>query len=255
MNDNAQQAFDNIRVVLVDPIYPGNVGAVCRAMANCGLSRLAIAESTHEIDTVEGRKRSMHAEHIFNNRSEHATLADAVADCTVIAGTSAREGLYRSHSKTAREWAPVLFNAARDQKVALVFGTEDKGLRNEHLGLCTHIIQIPSHPEYSSLNLSHAVMVCCYEIYVASEHFEPNQESSPEASSEMRERLFEVWRKMMLDIGFMKEDKADHMMYGLRRIFSRGIRTLADLKILMGIARQAEWCAADRKRVKAEKSE
>ena len=85
---------------------------------------------------------------------------------TTVAGTSARKGLYRSHAKSPHDWAPDLLKSAQNGKVALVFGPEDKGLSNEHLALCTRIIQIPSHSSYESLNLSHAVMICCYEIFL-----------------------------------------------------------------------------------------
>lgn len=239
------EPLKNIRVVLVDPIYPGNVGAVCRCMANCGITDLAIAERTREIDTEDCRKRAMHAGNIFDQRREFPSLAEAVADCGLVAGTSARQGLYRAHSRTPREWAPFFVERAHDNRIALVFGTEDKGLAKEHLTLCTQIIQIPSHPDYSSLNLSHAVMVCCYELFVAAGTFVPSEEPSVEASSDLRERMFSLWEQTLLDIGFMKDDKAGHMMFGLRRILSRGLLTEADIKILMGIARQSQWNALE----------
>ncbi len=245
MND----PLKNFRVVLVNPLYGGNVGAVCRCMANCGISDLVIAERGYEVDNDECRKRAMHAEHLFDNRREFATLAEAVSDCGLVAGTSARLGLYRSHAKTAREWGPILYEKAQNNRIALVFGTEDKGLSKEQLALCTQIIQIPSHPDYTSLNLSHAVMICCYELFLASERFEPNEEPSTEASSALRERMFSAWENTLYDIGFMKEDKAEHMMLGLRRILSRGLLTESDVKILMGIARQSQWNALQLKKV------
>jgi len=104
---------------------------------------------------------------------------------------------------------------------------------------------------YPSLNLSHAVMVCCYEMYLASEQFEDAAyEWAEDAPSELRERMFDAWRGALLDIGFMKEDKADHMMLGLRRILSRGKLTLNDVKILMGMARQTQWMAGAFKKLK-----
>lgn len=244
--------MDNIRVVLVNPIYSGNVGAICRCMANCGVRDLAIAEGKHDVDKIEGRKRAMHAEPIMMARQEFDTLGEAVADCVAVVGASARHGLYRAHSKTVREWSPDIVKLASTGKVAFVFGTEDKGLNNNHLLLCTHIVQIPSHPEYSSLNLSHAVMVCLYELYVATETFEPSEEISPPAPSGQRERLLAVWREMLIDIGFMDEAKAGHMLQGVRRILTRDNLTLSDVKILMGIARQSQWNAMKVKALKTE---
>lgn len=238
--------LENVRVVLVSPLYGGNVGSVCRAMGNMGLSDLAIA-SPGTIDMEEAVMMACAATEILEGRREFPTLAEAIADCGQVVGTTARLGLYRSHSQTPREIAPKLLDAADTGKVAFVFGREDNGLSNEELALCTQIVQIPSTPELTSLNLSQAVLVCCYELYLASGSFEPSEEKSPEAPSALRERMFELWLKALLDIGFMKDDKADHMMLGLRRILSRGKMTEDDVKIMMGIARQAIWASGEDK--------
>ncbi|HBA84850.1 MAG TPA: RNA methyltransferase [Verrucomicrobia bacterium] len=241
-------SLDNIRVVLVSPIYSGNIGSVCRAMMNMGISDLAIAAPRGPINYPEARMMACHAEAVLDNRKEFPTLAEAVADCGLVAGTTGREGLYREHGKTPREWAPRLLQAAESCKVALVFGTEDNGLSNEDMALCTQIVRIPSNPQYSSLNLSQAVMVFCYELYVAAGVFEPPVEKSVEAPSAMREAMFRKWRVSLQEIGFMEEEKSDHMMLGIRRIFSRGPLTVKDVQIMMGVAAQTLWCAGQMKK-------
>ena len=231
-------SLSNIRIVLVGPMYGGNVGSVCRAMKNMGLSDLAVVEPAPTLDMVEARSMACSAGDILRNMREFPTVEEAVADCGLVAGTTARTGLYRDHAKTPREWAPRLLAAAADGPAAILFGREDRGLKNEEIALCTQLIQIPSHPDYPSLNLAQAVMICCYELYAASGHFEPAQERTPEAPSFLREKMFELWRIGLLRSGFMNEEKADHMMMGVRRIFSRGPLSQADLNILMGMARQ-----------------
>ena len=129
--------------------------------------------------------------------------------------------------------------------MALVFGREDDGLNNEELALCTHLVQIPSSPTYVSLNLAQAAMLCCYEIFLASDTYVPPEEKSAPASVALRERMFGLWRETLLQIGFMKEDKSEHMMLGLRRVFARGAFTEDDVRILMGVARQAEWASGE----------
>lgn len=234
-------SLKNIRVVLVSPIYSGNVGSVCRAMKNMGLSDLAIAHPRGTLDLDQARMMALHAADIFEGRKEFPSLAEAVADCQLVAGTTARTGLYRAHAKSPRDWAPHLIAAARMGRVALVFGPETDGLTNADLAYCTQIIRIPSSPNYPSLNLSHAVLICCYELFLASGSFELPGELSPEATSEMRETMFALWRAALLSVGFMKGDKADHMMMGLRRILSRGRLTEKDVRILIGMARQILW--------------
>jgi TrmH family RNA methyltransferase len=232
--------LDRIRIVLVGPLYGGNVGSVCRAMANTGLSDLVLV-APPGLDMEEARKMAVSAGNILDARREVATLAEAVADCGLVMGATARIGLYRQHAASPRELAPRALEAAEQGPVALVFGREDKGLSNEEIALCTQLIRIPSHPGYVSLNLAQAVMVCAYEVFTATGLFEPPVEKSAEAPADLRERLFAIWREILLDIGFMNEDKADHMMLGLRRVWSRGKMTVDDVNILMGIARQMRW--------------
>ena len=237
------EGLDNIRVVLVGTLYSGNVGSVCRAMANMGVHDLVLAGPRLCDDWSDAAKMAVHATDILEARRETATLAEAVADCAFVVGTTARGGLYRQHVKTPRELAPELLRRAADGKVALVFGREDKGLFNDEIGLCTHLIRIPVHPDYASLNLSQAVLLCCYELFGALGTYEPPVEKSQPAVAVHKLKLMEMWREMLLLIGFMKEDKADHMMQGVQRIFSRGVYSEDDVSIMMGVARQADWAA------------
>jgi tRNA/rRNA methyltransferase len=233
--------LDNIRIVLVEPLYGGNIGSVCRAMNNNNITDLAIVNPRPETDWDEARKLACNRPEQLEARKTFSTLAEAVADCTLVAGTSARTGFYRDTSHTAREFAPIGLESATHQKMALVFGREDKGLFNEELALCTHLIQIPSSTLYTSLNLSHAVAIVCYELFCASGQFTPSEEVAEEATSDLRERLFEIWRQMMVETEFTHDQKLDHMMMGLRRIFNRGKLTVPDVKILMGLAKQSIW--------------
>lgn len=237
------EVLGNIRVVLVGTLYSGNVGSVCRAMANMGLRDLVLAGPQLCDDWASAAKMAVHATDILDARREVPSLVEAVSDCAFVVGTTARGGLYRQHVRTPRELAPELLKLAATGKVALVFGREDKGLFNDEIGLCTHLIRIPVHPDYTSLNLSQAVLLCCYELYSALGTYEPPVEKSPPALAAHKLKLMEKWRDMLLLIGFMKEDKADHMMQGLQRVFSRGVVTEDDAAIMMGVARQADWAA------------
>ncbi|MFN2351058.1 MAG: RNA methyltransferase [Kiritimatiellia bacterium] len=231
-----------IRVVLSRPLYSGNIGSVARVMANMGLSDLVLVQSEIE-EPAEARKMACNARAILDSCRRVDNLAEAVADCVLVIGATAREGLYRQHCRTPREWAPEILSAAASGRVALVFGPEDNGLNNEEVALCTRLVRIPSSPDYRALNLSHAVLVCAYEIFVAADRFELPPEKSPEAEAGKKERMFAMWEALLLRIGFMDGEKAAHMMQGVRRIFTRGRLTDDDVRILMGIARQMQWYA------------
>ena len=235
--------LSNFRVVLVGTLYSGNVGSVCRAMANMGFSDLVLAAPRLCDDWSEAERMAVHATGILQRCRKTETFEEAVSDCSFVVGTTARGGLYRQHVKTPRELSPTLLQLAANSKVALVFGREDKGLMNDEIARCTHLIRIPVDPDYTSLNLSQAVLLCCYELFSALGTYEPPVEKSEPAQMARKLRLLDIWRGMLLEIGFMKPDKADHMMQGIQRIFSRGVFSDDDVSIMMGVARQADWAS------------
>ncbi len=239
--------LDNIRIVLVGTLYSGNVGSVCRAMANMGIHDLALAAPRLCDDWQEAHRLAVHATDILDSAKRYDTVAEAIADCHAVVGTTARGGLYRQTVKTPSELAPELLTLAAQGPVAILFGREDKGLNNDEIGLCTHLLRIPVDPTYQSINLSQAVLIVSYELYGATGSYEsPFVETSPLSTAAEKAVLMKKWRTSMLEIGFMDEEKADHMMLGFQRIFSRGVKTTDDARILMGVARQAQWAASQK---------
>ena len=234
--------LDNIRIVLVGTLYSGNVGSVCRAMANMGLRQLTLAAPRILDDWSDGRRMAVHADDILESRRETATLEEAIADCAAVVGTTARGGLYRATVRPPRLLAPEILRLAAQAPVAIVFGREDQGLHNDEIARCTHLVRIPVDERYQSLNLSQALLIVAYELYTATgSYVSPVEEAVPLASQATKEALMRKWRAAMLDIGFMDEQKADHMMQGFQRIFSRGVRTDPDARILLGCAHQTSW--------------
>ena len=241
--------LDNIRVVLVGTLYTGNVGSSCRAMANMGIRHLRLAAPNLQNSWDEGLRLAVHATDILENREEFASFEEAVADCIAVVGTTAREGLYRQHVKAPRDCAADLLALAEQGPVALVFGREDKGLLNEEIAQCTHLIRIPVDAGYTSINLSQAVLITCYEFFTASGRYEPPHEKAPPAPQAQKMQLMKNWSQMLCDIGFMKPIQAEHFMQGFHRVFSRGVYSKDDAALLLGVARQAIWTA---KQVKKE---
>ena len=166
VSDTAANPLDNIRVVLVGTLYTGNVGSSCRAMANMGIRHLRLAAPNLQNSWEEGERLAVHATDILAAREEFPSLEAAVADCVAVVGTTAREGLYRQHVKAPRDCAADILSVAATGPVALVFGREDKGLLNEEIAQCTHLVRIPVDEGYTSLNLSQAVLVACYELFL-----------------------------------------------------------------------------------------
>ena len=235
--------LDNIRVVLVGTLYTGNVGSSCRAMANMGIRHLRLAAPNLQNSWDEGERLAVHATDIMNAREEFATFEEAVADCVAVVGTTAREGLYRQHVKAPRDCAPDILSLAAQGPVAVVFGREDKGLLNEEVAQCTHLVRIPVDEGYTSINLSQAVLITCYELFTASGRYEPPHEKAPPAPQAQKMQLMKNWSEMLCEIGFMKDVQAEHFMQGFHRVFSRGVFTRDDAALMLGVARQARWAA------------
>jgi len=238
--------LDNIRIVLVGTLYTGNVGSSCRAMANMGIRHLRLAAPNLQNSWDEGERLAVHATDIMAAREEFATLEEAVADCIAVVGTTAREGLYRQHVKSPRDLAPDIVSLASQGPVAIVFGREDKGLVNEEIAQCTHLLRIPVSEGYTSINLAQAVLISCYEIFAASGSYVPPHEKAPPAPQAQKAQLMKNWAEMLLGIGFMKSEQKDHFMQGFQRVFSRGVYTKDDAALLLGVARQALWAVNNR---------
>lgn len=233
--------LDNIQVVLVGTLYTGNVGSACRAMANMGIKKLVLAAPNLQNSWDEGERLAVHATDLIANRRETATFEEAVADSIAVVGTTARGGLYRQHVKAPRELSPEILALAERGPVSLVFGREDKGLLNEEIAQCTHLIRIPVDEGYTSLNLAQAVLITCYELFTAKGDFKMPGEKSPPAPQAQKMQLMKNWQTMLREIGFMSDIQSDHMMQGIHRIFSRGVQTRDDAAIMLGVARQALW--------------
>ena len=241
-----ENPLDNIRIVLVGTLYTGNVGSSCRAMANMGIRHLRLAAPNLQNSWDEGERLAVHATDIMNSREEFASLEEAVADCIAVVGTTAREGLYRQHVKSPRDLAPDIVSLASQGPVAIVFGREDKGLVNEEIAQCTHLLRIPVSEGYTSINLAQAVLISCYEIFAASGSYVPPHEKAPPAPQAQKAQLMKNWAEMLRGIGFMKSEQTDHFMQGFQRVFSRGVYTKDDAALLLGVARQALWASKNR---------
>ena len=134
---------------------------------------------------------------------------------------------------------PRILAAAADNRVALVFGPEDHGLSNEDLKVCQQLIAIPADPAYPSLNLAQAVMLCCYELFLAAAG--TSQATRELARAEQIDLMFQKLRVAFRSIGFLHPDNPDHILFAFRRFLGRAQLEPRDVRILLGLARQIEW--------------
>lgn len=156
----------SIRIVLVETSHPGNIGAAARAMKNMGLADLRLVQP-REFPHADAYARASGAEDVLNAAQVHDSLDAAVADCGLVAGTTARQRHLSLPVVEPREGARQLLAAAHDNRAALVFGAERTGLTNVELGRCNVLVTIPTSDAYSSLNVAMAVQLLAYELLLA----------------------------------------------------------------------------------------
>lgn len=229
----------NIRIVLVRPRGSGNIGSIARAMKNMGETELAIVGKART-RSFWARAMAVHGRDILQNAKCYDTLRQAIGDCILVVGTTCRSGLYRRHSQALREVAADIVAAAQNGKVALIFGPEDHGLSNKDLEHCQLLMTIPTHPDYQSLNVAQAAVICLYELYLAA--LAPAQSSAIQrAPAEDVERLFDLMRTVLLKIGFLDSENPEHMLLAFRRILGRAGLEDKDVRIFTGLFRQIQW--------------
>ncbi len=227
--------LDNIRVVLVNTSHPGNIGSAARAMKTMGIHDLVLVDP---VEPPDGRATAMAAGavDVLANLRIVATLAEAVADCGLVIGSSARSRTLDWPMLDPREAGAKSVAEAAHHKVALVFGRERTGLTNEELQQCHYHVCIPANPEYSSLNLAMAVQTICYEVRMHSLADKP-QANEVEAYPQQQdlERFYAHLEQILLQVNFLRADHPGNVMSKLRRLFNRGRPDNQELNILRGI--------------------
>jgi TrmH family RNA methyltransferase len=222
-----------VRVVLVDPSHPGNIGSVARAMKNMALDDLVLVRprSFPHADSVA---LAAGADDILARARVAGTVAEAIEDCGFVAGSTSRPRSYHWEFTTPRDAAARVVALPGENRAALLFGSERYGLGNEDLDHCNVLIRIPANPDYCSLNLAMSVQLLAYEIFMAREQPQSRvQLEMPLASSGDMERFYAHLQTVLEEIEF--EDRTGYLMERLRRLFNRAQLDGNELNILRGI--------------------
>ena len=232
--------LSNVRIVLVHTTHPGNIGAVARAMKNMCLSELWLV-APRFFPHAEATARASGADELLAGARVCATLDEAVADCHLVVGTSARDRHVDWIHCAPRECTALLLREAARGPVALLFGRESSGLTNEELDRCDRLVQVPANPEYSSLNVAMAVQVLAYELLLAArcEATEATVEHEPATSAQM-EGFFAHLAQTLDDIGFTAGRHSEKLLRRLRRLFLRVRPDRDELTILRGMLSAAQ---------------
>ena len=229
--------LENVKIVLVNTTHPGNIGATARAMKTMGLERLVLV-SPKRFPSAECTARAAGADDILDRAQVFSNLEEAVADCGLVFGTSARTRSI-AWPEVTPETAAAQITDQTGAGAAILFGRESSGLSNEELDICQAMIRIPTNEDFPSLNIASAAQIICYEI---SKQFLAREETvtagnNPEtpASAEQMEHLYEHLRQALIDIDYLDPEKPRRLMRRLKRLFNRAGLDSNEYNILRGI--------------------
>ncbi|MFZ2446749.1 MAG: RNA methyltransferase [Syntrophobacteraceae bacterium] len=231
--------LEHIAIVLNEPHFPENIGAAARAVKNMGMSRLVVVNPI-DCDLTRILKMATHnAEDVVVDMEVHNSLEDALAPFQYVVGTTARIGSHRQSVRDARQIAVELIGISAKNRVAILFGTESRGLANEHLKFCDTLVTIPT-ADFSSINLAQSVMILAYEIFTAAS--EKKQALIPRLADRGElEGMYGHLKETLTKINFINPENPDYWMINIRKFFSRLNLRGRDVRIIRGICRQIDW--------------
>lgn len=238
------QLLDRLRIVMINTSDSGNIGAAARAMKTMGLRQLVLVQP-EEFPTAKATARASAAADLLHNARVVQTLDEAIGDCQLVFGTSARLRTIPWPLIDPRQGAARVMNEPEGADIAILFGREDAGLTNEELRRCHFHICIPANEEYPVLNIGAAIQVICYEMRmaalerqaspVAPDQSGMQQWDEPLVSSEDMERFLRHFEETLLDINFFDPNNPKQLVTRVRRLFLRTRMDRLEMNLLRGV--------------------
>lgn len=244
--------YKNVRIVMVNTTHPGNIGAAARAIKTMGFARLVLV-APKEFPAQKATWRASGATDVLENCLVVSEFEQAIEDCQLVIGSSARNRRIPWPMVTPNECGKLVAQHAEREQVALVFGREDRGLTNEELQRCHYHVHIPANEEYGVLNVAAAIQVIVYELRMAMMEWQRLRQASPAgqtkplmelttvrwdedlATAKELEQFIEHLEQTLVDIEFHDRDNPRQLMTRLRRLFSRSRMDKMEVNILRGI--------------------
>ena len=231
--------LDNISIVLLQPRYSENIGAAARAMLNMGIRQLVIVDPQN-FDLSKALKLATHfASDIVEKSKFYPDLKEALSSFHYVVGTTARLGGQRQVVNTPLTLSRKLIPISEKNRIAILFGPEDKGLSNEDIRYCHALVNIPT-TQFSSLNLAQSVMILCYEIFMAGG--EANEEFTPRmATRHELDGMYDQLKDILVRISYINSENPDYWLNHFRRFFARLQLRAKEVNIIRGLCRQVDW--------------
>lgn len=247
---NRVMGLAELRIVLVEPAGPLNLGAIARVIKNFGLSKLVLVNPQCDRYSTEAVRMAVHAQDILESAVVVSTLVEALTGCVRAIATIGRDCSWDIPLENPRTALPWLLESS-EKPVALIFGREDRGLSNTELNYAQKLVYIPTNPDYPSLNLATAVAICCYELS-QSNQISPNSAitTAEIAPIDVTEAYYQDLESLLLTIGYLYPHTATSRMDKFRQMYNRAQLQLNEVALLRGILRQIEWAIRNQTQLK-----
>ena len=230
-----------VKIILVEPAGPLNVGSIARVMKNFALHELVLVNPQCDYLGEEAKIMAVHAKDVLESAVSFATLPQALQGCKRAIATTARDRDLNNPLQSPREVLPWLLEAEA-QPAALIFGREDRGLSNEELLYAQKFMRIPTDAGYASLNLASAVAISCYELVQSQQHrVKPTTSNNELAPLEVVEAYYEQLESLLLSIEYLYPHTANSRMEKFRQLYNRAQLQPQEVAMLRGILRQMQW--------------
>jgi TrmH family RNA methyltransferase len=231
--------FSHLAVVLVAARNPLNIGAAARVMSNFGFQHLRVV-NPYEVAFREARS-AVGAAALLKNATQHLNIAGAVADCSLVVGTTDARNRKLDHDlRPLSEGVEAIHRHLQSGRAALLFGSEKRGLSNHDLSYCHWLVHIPTQEEHPSMNLGQAVAICLYE-FVRGFNTAPTGRKQPSATSGTLDRLSAILRDTLCAAGYLEKSHGASTDHKIRRLVRRLNLSARDADVWSGMLRQVLW--------------
>lgn len=231
--------LSNIEIVLVEPIYPGNVGAIARSANNYGIETIKIIGELDYL-SLPAKKMALYGFDLLKNAQQFNNLNNAVKECNYIIGTVHQERVHRQPPKPV--WDVMKQLPSTGKRIALVFGREDNGLTRDEIDICHALAVIPTD-EHKSFNLAHSVTVCLYEIHKSLTQVKQPNNTDKLPTQKQYEELIDHFNNMLHEIQFIKGDLERSTMTSMREIMYKANISTEDIPLIHAVLYKIEKVA------------
>lgn len=238
--------LENIRIVMVNTFHPGNIGAAARALKNMGLRQLWLVDPC-DFPHEEAESRAAGAKDLLAQAVVVSSVEEAIADCQLVIGTSARQRSFDQPLLDAEQAAAMMVDEARNGQIAVLFGRETTGLTNEEMMLCHRHLFIDADEAYPVLNIAQAIQLVCYELRRASKQTQTLPAPAPYPRQADMQRFYQHLEQVLRRTGFIIPQHEGRVMDKLRRYFNRTRPEKQELGMLRGILSSVEEVLAREK--------